>query len=299
VRTSLYLKTQAELLAEIEGRMTDTGNALATDAQYHAAINEAIRMWGGRVVTPQIHELTGSFSSGTYEYTLPSYIRPPFRLQIKASTYAYLGVQVLDDDNNYTWHDLVAYEIEPTAAGGFKLRLATSPMTEGGRIIWYAENAVMPTTAVTLTSTINAAATSIAITVSGPPDIGSYGNIKIENEWLSYSDVTRTSATSYTLTGCVRGLYGTVAASHNSAVAVVWGVAVDDPRLWVQMYDYVAAYIHAMQLHKSTIEDMGRHEKLMSYYQQKADSFWRKEGYVSQRSGRMRLTGLGIGGITW
>jgi hypothetical protein len=299
VRTSLFLKTQAELLADTQARMTDANEGLASDIQYHIAINEAVRMWGSRVALPQLYSFASALSSGTFEYTLPSYIRPPFRVQVKSSTYAYLGVQVLDDNNNYTWQDLAGYSVEPDGSGGWKLRLPFSPPTEDARILWWAENGPMPTAAVTMTAGCDADDTSIVLTVSGSPDVVAFGVVKADSEYIVYQNLTRTSATSYTISNCLRGQYGTTAASHSAAAAVTWTIGVDDQRLWVQLYDYVAAYIHAMQLHKSTTEDLGRHEKLMSYYQQKADNFWRSSGYVSQRSGRVLLTHTGVGPITW
>lgn len=287
MRTNLYLKTQAELLSDVKTRMLDTGNALATDALYYTAINDAIYNWSGHVAIPHIYEF--NFTSGTYDYALPSYVRPPFAVQIKSTIVGPWGLEIDGDGLSSTYVDVAAYSIEPDGSGGFVLRMHTYPYAAEGRIIWYADNGPVPTTVATLTSSVNTTDTSLVLTVSGAPDIGTSGYVKVESEVISYHGLTRTSTTSYTLTNCVRAQYGTVAASHNSAVSVYVCVAADDMRLWPQLYDQVAANIHEMQLHKSTAEDSIRHQQAVSYYRQKASQFWKTAGYVTQRRPRFVL----------
>jgi hypothetical protein len=300
MRTSLYLKSQTELLADIEARMTDTGNVLATEPQYYAALSEGIRMWEGRVATPRLYAIPGGFASGTFEYTLPGYIRPPFIVQIQTSTFGYLGVVLVEEDENFTWDTLVGWSVEPKADGTWLLRLPSSPYSQSGRIIWFADNGPLPATIPTLADGLTATSTSATIAVSGGPDLSESGMVKIDTqEWVAYSGITRTSTTEYILNNLVRGLYGTEAAVHDVGDVVHWGVAADNSKLWVQLYDYVAAYVHALQLHKSTTEDTSRHEKLMSYYTTKAENFWRNEGYVSQRKGRRVLSAGALGSLVW
>lgn len=299
MRTSLFLKTTTELLSDVKARLSDTGNALGTDAQYYAALSEGVRMWAGRVFVPRLYTLSDGFSVGTYDYVLPAYVRPPFRVQIRASTYTYLGLLLPSEENNHTWHDLAGWEVEPAADGTYKLRLPVPTYTDEGRIIWYAENGPLPATAPTLTSAIDADDTTITLTVTGGPDLAASGFFKIDSEWVSYDNLSRTSSTSYTVSGCLRGLYGTTAASHSEAATVLWGVATDDQRVWVQLWDYVTAYVHGLQMHKGTTEDVSRHEKLMSFYSQRAENWWRQNGYVSQRGTRLRVTAGAVGPMLW
>jgi len=299
MRTELYPKTAAELLAFCEARNNDDTPTLATSTQYYAAINEAIRMWGRRVVVPRLYSLPDGFTAGVYEYAIPSYVTPPFRLEIRSTAYSPFNIQITDNDTNTTWMPLAGYMLEPAGDGTYKLRLGSSPYSEDGRIIYYADNGVMITGSVTVGTTFNSTATSAILTVSSSPEVGDHGVFKVDTEWMSYDGVTRTSASSYTLLNLTRALYGTTAASHNSTTAVAFGCVVDDQRLWVQLADYVTAYVHALNLHKSTSEDASRHEKLMSFYQQKADNFWRMSGYVSQRKGQMQLSSRAIGGYAW
>lgn len=296
MRRHLFLKSQTELLADIKARMADSGNALATDAQYYAAINEAIRMWGTRVLVPKLYSF--DFEAGIYEYVLPSLVRTPFTLQIRDTFFGPFGIQ-LDADSVYTYESVAGYSIEPAASGGFILRLASTPYAETGHIIWYAETGPVPTTQPTVTTTISSTDTSLVMTVTGAPDVNNSGYLKVDNEWMFFSGITRTSSTSYTAANLIRGRYDTIAATHTSGTTVAWGVGADDLRLWTQLLDYTCAYIHALQLHKSTTEDVSRHEKLMSYYQQKADTFWRTHGYVSQYRPRMKLGRNALGPMGW
>ena len=292
-RLELYLRTQAELIAELERSLNDSNHELGTPAQLLDSLNDGLRNWAKRVVTPQIYPL--DFASGIFEYALPSYLRAPFVVQIKSTVFGVFGEQSDADTNTYTWGTVAGYDIEPDGLGGNVLRLQAYPYAQAGRILWYADNGPVPTSAVTLSSDITAADTSIALTVAGAPDINQSGYFKFESEWASYSSLTRTSDSAYTATGCVRGLYGTLPAAHVATTVVQWGVAADDMRLWTQLLDHARAYVHSINLHKSTSEDGSRHEKLMSYYQTKADNFWRMQGYISQRKGSLLLKSAALG----
>lgn len=298
MRTELYLKTQTELVNECEARMNDSNNKLGSVMQYEEAVNEAVRMWGRRVVIPRIYTFEDAFVQGTFEYTLPSYIRPPFTLQTRSSSFNYLGNPPPEgDDTNITYHQVAGYEIEPTSTGGWQIRLPSNPYTDTARVIWYGENTPMPTGSTTVASDITSSSTSVTITEE-TVELGPVGVFKCESEWSAYAGYSN-NGTVWTLSNLIRGLDGTTAAAHVSTTAVTFGVAVDDTRLWVQLYDYVAAYIHALNMHKSTGEDMGRHEKLMSFYQQKADNFWRNTGYISQQKANRLLTPIALGGNAW
>lgn len=295
-RTVLHLQTQSELRDEIEDYLNDSTNELATAAQYYSNINRAISLWAGRVVVPHLYEF--DFSTGTTEYTLPSYIRRPFTVRIRRNG---LGFPVAEGDESslYTWSEFVSYSVHPNGVGGYTLQVNGPANAEAGQIEWYAENGRFPVTAPTVTTTINSTATSVVLTVTGAPPINDAGYIKIESEWLAYAGVTRTSSTSYTLNNLIRGLYGTVAASHVSTTAVAWGIAVDDERVFQQLYDRTGSFIHFLNMHKSTTEDSSRHEKLYVALRDSADGFWRREGYTTQKSPRLIPTQGSMGGRQW
>lgn len=296
LRTTLFLKTQSELRDECESYLNDSTNQLATTTQYYEAINRALSLWAGRVLIPHLYEF--SFGSGDFEYALPSYIRRPFTIEIRTPIYGYPPIEQ-DGEDAYTWQDFVGYGVRPNGEGGYDLHLQSYPYAESGRITWLAENGRFPTMALTTSGSLTSTSTSVTVVVSSSPPINDAGYIKIEDEWLAYAGVTRTSATSYTLQNLIRGLYGTSAASHNSGVTVLWGIGVDDERLWQQLYDRVGSFVHHLNLHKSTTEDFSRHEKLYVEMKEAANRFWRQEGYVSQRTPRLVLTRGAIGPMPW
>lgn len=298
MRTSVYLKSQSTIVNECEARNNDSNNALATAIQYKEAINEVINLWANRVVLPRLYSLSSAFSYGTYEYVLPSYIKPPFIVQIKSNNYNLVGGSPVDNETNFTWHDLTGYTVEPLADGSWYLRLASTPYSESGRIIWWHENSVMPTASITEVGAIDADDTIVLSNFTGVTD--PTGILKIDAEFMafakSYNDGTGTS-----YSNLIRGYGndGSGAASHSHGATIEYAIGVDDPRLWINLYDYVSMYVHALQMHKSTSEDISRHEKLMSFYQRKVDDFWRMTGYVSQRKPRMLLSPASLGPISW
>jgi hypothetical protein len=296
LRTALHLKTQSELRDEVEDYLNDSGNTLATAAQYYGALNRALSLWAGRVVFPHLYEF--SFGGGDFDYALPSYIRRPFYLLIRQSILGYPQASG-DSDNSYTWQPFVSYDLQPNGTGGFDLHLHSYPYAESGRIVWLAENGRFPTTAPTTNGEISSTATSVVLTVTGAPPINDAGYIKINSEWMSYAGVTRTSSTAYTLSNLVRGLYGTVAATQATASAVSWGIGCDDERLWQQLYDRTGSFIHLLNMNKSTNEDKATNEKLYVALKDNADRFWRNEGYVSQRAPRLVLTRGALGAMPW
>lgn len=275
----LTLKTQAEILAEIEALVVDTSNNLWTDANIYAALNNAIQGWGNRVFLPRLYSLTGGLAGGTYEYTLPSYIRTPLEVQ------AAITRLTDDQENELYWITLTGWTLEPAADGTHKLRIYLSYDTEDSttdcRILWWAENGPVPTTVPTLSGTLAADGTSLTTSAAVASTIPDVGWVKIDGEWMSYSGVSR-GASSTTLSNLVRGLYGTTAASHSSTPSIYWGVAVDDTRLWEQLSDAIVARLHYQQIHRGTQDDRSNHERIMGYAQDRADAFWRRTGYVAQ-----------------
>jgi hypothetical protein len=272
----LILRTQSEILADIEALVVDSTNALWSDAQIYGAINNAIRGWGNRVLLPRIYVLPSGFTGGVYEYDLPSYITKPFNVQVAITTLQ--GV-----DYQRQWVSISGWTTIPSATGGQKLviHLAydSANVTTDARIIWWAANGQVPTTIPTLAGTLAADGTSLTTSAAVVGSIPDAGWVKINGEWMSYAGVER-GASSTTLTNLVRALYGTTAASHSSTPAINWGIAVDDTRLWEQMEDAVIARLHYQRLHRGTQDDRLNHEKVMGYAQQRADTFWRRSGYT-------------------
>lgn len=294
MRTALYLKTATEVRDEVEDYLNDADNTLATAAQYLSIIQRSVSSWGRRVVVPHIYEF--DFADGEFEYELPRYIRRPFYLQIRQGSYPIAESDTLDA---FHWDDFPAYDVRPSTTGqGFTLHLQAYPESESGRITWFAENGGFPATP-TVTTTVNSSVTTIAVSSTAYATVSDSGFYKVENEWCAYAGLDTRSATGFSTSNVVRGFYDTTAASHVSTTAISWGIGVDDQRLWQQLYDRAAGFVHLLNMNKSTGEDSNRHEKLFVAYRDMADSFWRREGYTTQASPRFVPKRSSMGIMQW
>lgn len=276
----LLLKTQTEVLDDIEAAIGDTGNTRWAAADIYRAINVALRGWHGRVFVPQVYDMPSGFTSGVYEYSIPSYVGDQFAPYIRSS---------VGDESGETWAPLTSWTVDPDGSGGRTLRLYIPPYAEDGRLIWYSQNGPVPTTVPTLSDTITSAATSLVL-ASALPQLAEAGYVKAESEWIGYAGVTRGSATT-TLSNLSRGVANTTAASHNAAVSVNVGIAADADSLWTQLEYAAIARLHFILLHRGTTEDRSQHEKMMSWAADQASRFWRQEGYVPYRKTRIKPAG--------
>jgi hypothetical protein len=202
------------------------------------------------------------------------------------------------DTTTSTWKDVDNFTVDPDGNDGFELRFTSPPYTQSGRIIYQMENTVLPTGSPTVSTTINSSITTLIIALASMPELYDSGFMKIETEWMAYNNLDR-GASTFTTDSLVRAFYGTTAASHASTTAISFGVGVDNPQLWNQMQHQVAAYVHQLNVQKSTGEDSTRHQQLMSYHQQIADDWWRRHGYVGQRKGRLKLGAGALGPQLW
>jgi hypothetical protein len=293
MRPGLFLKTASEVRDEVEDYVNDASNTLATAAQYLSAVQRAVSLWARRVVIP--HYYSFDMSSGVYEYALPAYIRRPFRVLVRQPIRDFPIAYGDDVNNSYYWDDFVAYDVHSDGEGGFTLHLHTHPGADEARIEWFAENGGFPTTP-TVSTTINDSATSLIVASTAYHQVNSSGYIKCEAEWMPYGGMTTRTNTVFTATNLIRGFYETTANSHVSTTALEWGIGVDDQRLWQQLYDRAASFVHLFSMQKSTGEDTNRHEKLFVAHRDMADNFWRREGYVTQASPRFvpKRTSMGI-----
>ena len=282
------LRTQTEILSQLESLTFDTGNERWTEARFYEAVNMALMDWEGRVRVPFVYTLADGFVDGTYEYTLPTYIdsktvQPQGRLLRYDPLLSSLSLE------QETWSDINGFEVEPSATGGQTLRLHYNTENDA-RLMWWAGNGPVPTSAVVLSAGIDSDDTSLTLTTK--PTVGAVGYVKVESEWIQYAGVTE-AATTLTLTNLVRGVAGTTAASHLSAVACVWGVAMDRGGLWSQLLDQTRAHLMEFWLSNPASREVGQYEKQMVFFQQRADAFWRK--YAPARAPRFRLSRMGMG----
>ena len=263
-----YLRTQAELLAEIKILVRDTSATRWSNVEYYNALNGVLQTWHANVRYPHIYTITDGWQAGTFGYTLPVYVRPPLHPQllrrVPFDEYAI-------ESTTSTWQDVPGWEVEPDGTGTLVLRLHASPRTVEGRVIFYAPNGRVPTTIPTSSGSTSDTATSLLIGTA--IDVDEVGYIKVNAEYMMYAGVTRGSATT-TLLNLVRAQNGSTAATHNSASNVTWCVAMDDLRLHRLLMDQWRSFLHEYFIQDGGVHERSVHEKAMGYHAQLAATFW-------------------------
>lgn len=286
-----HLITQADLYTRIRERTRDTANRRWSQKEVYNAINDGLTRWSNRVFVPFLYTVTGGFTLGDYDYTLPWYISPPVDVQIYRQHYVD-GLPIQTNDGSMsTWVDFPAYRLEPDGSGGQVLRLEVVPYDTDARIVWWAQNGPVPATLATLNANISST-TATTCTFGSAPVIGPAGYVKIDDEWLAYAGYTQASSVT-TLQNLVRGVNGTTAATHTSGATVYWGIAAHRPDLFNQMYHQAWANMHNLFLQDASPKEIEHHTFQLRFHQQMADEFWKN--YVPNRTGRMRLSQAGIG----
>lgn len=275
----LHILTQSELLANLQADIRDSDEDRWSDAELYRAINRSLRAWGNRVQVPFLYEL-GEWDSSVREYDLPDYVHPPVDPLYQCSG---------DDE----WHEFKGYVVKPGEKTALRLVLAFFPPPSSARVVWWGRNSTVPATLPTISGS-SITSTSTSVTVTGTADVADSGFIKAEQEWMQYSGRVR-GATTTTLSNLKRGLFGTTAASHNTAVSVEWGVAVHNEGLYEQLTYQAIAFLHALFLTSASSTETEVHQFAMRYWQDRADQWWR--GYRKARNPKMLLTREGVGNV--
>lgn len=287
--SNVVLRSQSEILSQLETLLMDTSNDRWTDAHIYNALNLALVQWQGRVMIPFAHEISGGWVAGTFEYELPSWMEGPLTPQQKRYTDDWYFVSGASA-NGLTWTDILEFTIEPTSSGGRKIRFGYQPYEDAGRVLWWGYNGTLPTALPVTSATIDADDDELILTTK--PTIGRSGYIKIDAEWLAYFGYEEGSTT-LTLTNVARGVNHTSAASHSVGATVTWGIAMDDVGLTAQLINQARVYLMQMWLSNPSSREVGHYERQMPYYQQQADMFWRR--YTPKRDTKFRLTRTGLG----
>lgn len=287
---SPVLRSQTTLLDDIRRAMRDMDRKRWSDAEIYDAINAGLREWEGRVQVPHYYDI--DFTSGTYEYALPTYIdAAQMDVQIKRTVWG-LNTETGDEwEDVYT--DLSAWHVIPSATGGLTLIIDNAVNTQDGRIIWWGHNGSIPTTVCISNDAIDSNDTEIELSAV-VPNIGRTGVIKIGQEWLSYAGVSD-DGTNTTLSNLVRGLEGSKAAAHAEGSTVAFGVAAPNENLFQVLFDQVARDLHRLFLTNASPNEAEHHERLMGYHEQRVQAFWRM--WVPARAPQMKLSRRGMGVI--
>jgi len=283
-----HLRSQSTLLAEMEARLRDTGNARYSEAEIYRGLSDALLRWEGRVFVPYTYTISGGWVNGSHEYALPAYIGERIQPQRRI-----VVPYVTDDAPSYefVWADVLGWTVESDGAGGRYLRLeqneGVAGATSDARILYWSENGPLPSTVPTLNTTITSATTTLVL--SGIVDVGRAGYVRVENEWMQYvgrsDDGTRTS-----LLNVVRGVDGSTAAAHtaSSSMYVYFGVALPNLRLLENLWHQALANVYAYSLTNVNETDRQRQEWNMRYLQQLADEFWPR--WTPNLSPRLKLS---------
>ena len=268
------VRSQTQLLADLEAQLRDTANAKWTDEELYRAINRGVRGWDSRVSFPAFYTFTTS--ADVTEYSLPFYMNMPLVIQEQPA-------------NANGWIDLMAWQMYPSATGS-TIRLR-SPRDGQVRIIYRAHNGSVPLVpaGMTLVATIAADDTSVAINNNNAYPLGRTGYILMGEEWVQYSGISTASADT-TLSNLERGALGSGAASHAGSSAAVWGVAAPEERLFDQLINQAAAQAHSFMLINSPARETEHHQWAMRWHQQQADEFW--QTYTPQGGGRIIAPGV-------
>jgi len=254
------------------------------DSHIYRAISDTIAEWGSRVTVPYLYTLSDGFTSNDFDYTLPDWVRPPIEVEWQETLPGLLPIQSGVDNLATQWVSAPSYSLEPDGLGGSVLRLELSPYTTPSRVLFHAPNGQLPSAPPVLGSSPDDDDTTLS--VSGLPEIADVGYIKIDDEWMQYAGVSRSTDT--VLQNLVRGLRGTSAASHTAGVTVYWGVALPEQQLLVPLYDGVQAKLHELYLTDSSIQDKTQHFDFARYYRQVAMEGLERR---TRRGGKMVLHG--------
>ena len=270
-----YIRSQSDLLAELNVLVRDGSNTRWTAAEKYAALNQVLMTWAELVKLEHIYTISGGWQAATYEYALPSYVRPPIYPELLRRVpdiaYTVLGVTT-------KWQDVPGWELVSDGNGGQVIRLSAPPRTLDGQVAFYSPNSRVPTTIPVTSGSTSSTATTMLISTA--IDIDDVGYIKCESEYIAYYGVTRGASTT-TLNNLIRGLNGSTAATHAGGSSVYWCVGVDDLRLWRLLFDQWKSSLAELFLQDGGTHERAAYQQNLGFYSQLAANFW--AGYSPKR----------------
>lgn len=266
----LYLRAQDELLAQMQRQLRDTGMSRWTATELTDALSRALDTWSGRVSVQATYELPNGWPNDQFEITLEDWLPDDMRPQAQWPVDPLLPNEVTLS----TWKDITTWQVEAAEDGSLTLRLQMAPYNGQLRLLYPVRNGRLPATAVTLDGAITASATSLALDTE-LPEVGRAGWVRIGAEWIGYRGVALASGAT-TLENLVRGQHDTTAGSHSDGDAVQWGVAANNAALFAQLLDQACAFAHEYYLTDGSPRERDLHERMLSYFQQRSDLFWRR-----------------------
>lgn len=266
----ITLRSQAELAGEYEYLLRDTAGERWDRAEIYRALNLALQGWAGRVSVPFRWEPAERWPEETAAILLPEWMPDRFE------------VQVLADAEKGIWMDLLNRRTLRTADGSQMELHALGAMGLAYRILYYATNGPVPVAPPHVLGGLPEE--GAALVVDAELNISPVGVVLVGSEYVQYAGVEVGGSTT-TLYNLRRGAADSAAASHPSGATVYWCVMAPDLGLWRQLADQVRAHLHELFLADGAPRDRDQHERMVSFYQGRADAFWR--GWLPGRSPRL------------
>lgn len=291
MQSTLYVKSQAEILSAVRRQLRDPSGVRWTDVEIYSALNDGLMTWDDRVIIPHVYDIPSGWSNGTARYTLPSYIREPIDPQQKRYTLDWLQSASYNQTDDM-WVDVNNFEVMPAADGSWVVQFPDYLDSGDGRIIWWAHNGTVPLEPPTVNTTISADETTLIIDTE--EDIPEVGYIRAGSEWMHYAG--RSVGSTVTLSNLRRGLLSTSAAQHLSGVDVEFGIGANTQELYIQLRHYILSYLHGLYLNDATDQEQAHHERMRLHYLDLSNQFWRT--YTPPRSPKLRFDRRTIGDVS-
>ena len=266
----LYLRTQKDVLASIQRRLRDSGQSRWSNSELADALNRALETWHGRVSVQAVYELANGWPNDAFEVTLADWLPDQVRPQAKWPVDPLLP----NEATLSTWKDVTTWQVEPAEDGTRTLRLNVVPYNGQLRLLYPVWNGMAPMVDVAISAGMTSTDSSVTLDAA-LPEIARVGWVQVDAEWMQYAGVT-VGASTTTLANLVRGVNDTTAATHDSATAVQWGVAAPNIAAYTQLADQACAFVHELCLTDGSPKERDLHERMLSYFQQRADLYWRR-----------------------
>ena len=259
-----FVRTQADLLAEVREYLRDSASAKWTDKELYRAMNMALAEWGQRVSYQRVYSISGGFSDATFEYTLPGYISGNIIVQVKESG-------ALD------WANVLGFRVHVDAAFGSTLTL-DDPQTGSGRIIYRAYNGPIPVVPLTLLGNFTGG-TDTSILMN---NLSLYPIARVGYFGFSGTAIYEYAGTSDDSLGKAVRLSNVTTTpffGHNESASTTetmyFCIAAPDASVFNQLIYQTLSNAHGMFLTNAPAQETEHHQWQMQWWGQKATEFWR------------------------
>jgi hypothetical protein len=261
------VRSQSELAQQIADEMNDSAHNRWTEEQIYRGMNSALRLQSERVWIPRMERWPDDgFGTTEAEYELPDYMDGPINPMIDRRA----GTSLLPHVERY--EPIRVYDVYTNELGVRVIQLGFDFDSRDGRIVFWFNNGPVPTTLVTLDSTLITTADDIVIAES--PVVPKAGFVKIDDEWIGYAGIDYDGG--LTLHNLQRGAYNTTTAEHTDGTTVEWGIAAHRNDVYQHLAWETMIYLHQLYMNRASTQERQHHFDQVRYYKQIADEKWSK-----------------------